>query len=289
MKNILPLLLLTLIPFISQAQKTHDFHLDETYAISANGSLELSADDADVTIIGENRSDVHVKIDYMVMTKGLEWGNREFRVDVNTEGGDLSIKEYRKSNTTTMGFVSSEYTIVIKAPYGVSLDINGDDDDYSISSIAGNISINADDADVELKNCTGNDFFFDLDDGDIKMDQGKGMLKARMDDGDIEIVNGAFEEIDYRSDDGHLALETSIGPNALFRFGGDDSDFDIVITQGGGTFTINHDNGRIAYDNNFRLVDKEEDRIELSLTGGRAKVIFSGDDINVSLTSTGSN
>jgi hypothetical protein len=289
MKKISPLILLFLIPIISQAQKTHDFHLDETYSIGAQGSLELSADDADVTIVGENRNDVHVKVDYNVTTKGLEWGNREFRVEVINDGGNLSIKEYRKGSSTTVGFVSSEYTIVIKAPIGVSLDIKGDDDDYSISSIAGNISLNADDADVNLKNCTGSDFYFDLDDGDIKMDRGKGTLKVRMDDGDIEILNGAFEEIDYRSDDGHLGLETSIGPNALYRFSGDDSDFDIVITQGGGTFTINHDNGRIAHDNNFRLVNKEEDKMELSLTGGRAKVIFTGDDISVSLTSTGSN
>ena len=75
----------------------------------------------------------------------------------------------------------------------------------------------------------------------------------------------------------------------MFKFSGDDSTFDIVITQGGGTFTINHDDGNIDYDDNFRLMDKEGDRTVLSLTGGRAKIIISGDDIRVNLASTQSN
>jgi hypothetical protein len=185
--------------------------------------------------------------------------------------------------------VSIDYKIEIRAPFGSNVDITGDDDDYSLTAINGEISINADDADVHLKNCQGNRFFFDLDDGDVTMDQGHGQLTARMDDGDIEIRNAAFQNIDYRGDDGDVAIETSISPNAIFKFSGDDSTFDIVITQGGGTFTINHDDGNIDYDNNFRLVDKESERTVLSLTGGRGKVIISGDDIRVNLASTQSN
>lgn len=285
--SVLALALFITTPLL--AQKTTDFHLDETYNLGANGTIYLSADDADVTITGENRQDVAVKIDYVARSKGLEIGSREFRVDIADKGGDLYIEEYRKSNATIMGFVSSEYTIEIKAPYGVSLDINGDDDDYEISGINGAISIDADDADAVLKNCGGDRFFFDLDDGDIKMDEGKGELTVRMDDGDLEIINAAFDEIDYRADDGDFALETMIGPNAMYRFNGDDSTFDLVVTRGGGSFTINHDNGRIDYDNNFRLMDKDEDRTVLNLTGGRAKIIFSGDDIRVNLASRQTN
>jgi len=289
MKPLLTLICLIAISFSSRAQKATDFHLNETYSIGENGTIYLSADDADVLITGENRKDVAVKIDYIVQSKGIEWGNREFRVDVNNRGADLHIEEYRRSNTTIVGYVSSEYKIEIKAPIGVNLDIKGDDDDYMIRAIAGDISIVADDADAELLGCTGSSFFFDIDDGDVKMDQGKGEFTARLDDGDIEIINASFDEIDYRSDDGHFALETSIGPNAMYRFNGDDSTFDIVVTAGGGSFTINHDNGRIDYDENFQLMDKDEDRTILNLTGGRAKILFSGDDIRVSLATRHSN
>ena len=264
-------------------KEAHSTRLDEIYKIDENGTIYLSADDANVTIKGENRNDVAVKIDYEVRSKGVQWGSREFRVDVANRGGDLHIEEYKKSNATIMGYVSSDYTIEILAPVGVNLDIRGDDDDYMITAVNGEISIDADDADAVLKGCGGDRFFFDIDDGDIKMDQGRGQLTARMDDGDIEIINAAFDEIDYRADDGDFALETSIGPNAMYKISGDDSTFDLVVTKGGGSFTINHDNGRIDYDNNFQLMDKDEDRTVLNLTGGRAKIIISGDDIRVSL------
>ncbi|MEN8247901.1 MAG: DUF4097 family beta strand repeat-containing protein [Bacteroidota bacterium] len=283
---IIPALFISLIGY---SQKQTDFNLDETYPIDLGGTIYMNINDAKVTIKGEDRKDVKVKIDYVVRSKGIEWGNREFSVDVDSRGGDLYIKEYRQGNTTIMGYVSVEYSIEINAPFDVSLDIRGDDDDYNITAINGEVSINADDADVVMKNCKGNRFFFDIDDGDIFMDEGKGQLTARVDDGDIEIRNANFENIDYRGDDGDVAIETSIGPNAIFRFSSDDSTIDLVITEGGGTFSIDHDNGRIDYDNNFRLMEKDDDRTVLSLTGGRAKIVIKGDDIRVNLASTFSN
>lgn len=288
MKNLLiiPILLISLVAY---GQKQSDFHLDETYDIDPGGTIYLSANDAKVTISGEDRKDVAVKIDYYVRSKGIEWGNREFKVEVDTRGGDLSIKEYRRGNTTIMGYVSTEYKIEIKAPFNTNLDIRGDDDDYDILAMNGEISIDADDADVILKACKGDRFFFDIDDGDIYMDEGKGQITARMDDGDIEIRNGNFESIDYRGDDGDVALVTTVGPNAFFKFSGDDNTYDIVVAEGGGTFSIDYDDGRIDYDNNFKLVEKREDRTVLTLTGGRGKVVINGDDIRVNLASTGSN
>ena len=289
MKNLLFTLAIICTTSLAFGQKGNSFNLDESYSLGENGTIYLNADDAKVTITGEDRKDVAVKIDYHINSKGIEWGTREFHVDVESRGGDLHIEEYKRNKVTTMGYVSTDYKIEIRAPFGANLDIKGDDDDYLLTAINGEISINADDADVQLKNCQGDRFFFDLDDGDIMMDQGRGQLTARMDDGDIEIRNAAFQNIDYRGDDGDVALETSISANAYFKFSGDDSTFDLVITQGGGTFTINHDDGNIDFDDNFRLMDKERDRTVLSLTGGRAKIIISGDDIRVNLASTQSN
>jgi hypothetical protein len=289
MKNLLFSLVIIFTTSLAFGQKENDFNLNELYSLGENGTIYLIADDAEVTITGENRKDVAVKIDYHINSKGIEWGSREFRVDVEPRGGDLHIEEFKRNKVTTMGYVSIDYKIEIKAPFGANLDINGDDDDYFVTAINGEISINADDADVNLKNCQGDRFFFDIDDGDVTMDEGRGQLTARMDDGDIEIRNASFQNIDYRGDDGDLAIETSISANAMFKLSGDDSTFDMVITQGGGTFTINHDDGNIDYDDNFRLMDKEGDRTVLSLTGGRAKVVISGDDIRVNLASTQSN
>jgi putative adhesin len=289
MKNSLFTLIFCFSAGLVIGQKQNSFNLNKSYPLDNNGTIYLDTDDAEVTIIGEDRQDVAVKIDHFVKNKGLEWGSREFRVDVEHREGDLYINEYEKNSTAVMGYVSTDYKIVIRAPYGSNLDIKGDDDEYQFSDINGEITVKADDGNVTLKNCQGNRFFFDLDDGDVTMDQGKGQLTARMDDGDINVINATFQSIDYRGDDGKVAIETSIGPSAIFKFSGDDTTFDLVITRGGGTFTINHDDGKIDYDNNFRLMDKSGDRTVLSLTGGRGKIIISGDDIRVNLATTQSN
>lgn len=289
MKTSIFTLLIISLSSLAFSQKQNEFHLNKSYSLADNGRIYLTAHDAKVTITGEDRTDVAVRIDYYVNSKGIEWGTREFTVDVTARSGDLYIKEYKQGNTTIMGYISIDYKIDIRAPRGSSLDIKGDDDTYNITSIDGEISIEADDADVFLKDCGGDRFFFDLDDGDVFMDQGRGQLTARMDDGNIEIINANFETIDFRGDDGDFSLETSIGPNAMFKFSGDDATFDIVITSGGGTFNIRHDDGNIDYDNNFRLMDKGNGRITLSLTGGRGKINISGDDIRVNLTSIQSN
>ncbi len=265
------------------SQNTTAFHLDETYTLKNNGTIYLSLHDAGVSIMGENRNDVAVKIDYEVTTKGIEWGSREFNIEVTNQDGDLHIQEYRKSNKGLVGYSSSHYKVVIKAPYASNWAIKGDDDNYTINTIKGSIRIVADDAEAVLENCGGDSFYFDLDDGSITMDRATGQLTARMDDGKLTIANATLETIDYRSDDGEVSLQTTVGPNAMFKFIGDDTDYDIVVTRGGGTFTIKHDDGRIDYDSNFRLMDKEENRLVLSLTGGRGKVIISGDDIKVNL------
>ena len=289
MKTSIFLPLVLIMANLYYGQNHNEFHIDQSYPINNTGTLYLSLHDADVTIIGENRQDVALKLDYFVSRKGIEWGNKEFYVEVDPKDGDLYIEEFREGSITIMGYSSTEYKVVIKVPNGVTLNIKGDDDDYNITAINGEISIDADDADVLLKHCQGNSFYFDLDDGDVIMDEGRGSLTARMDDGDIEISNAAFDNIDFRGDDGELALETSITPNSLFKLIGDDANFDIVITNGGGTFTIKHDDGDIDYDNNFRLMEQEEHRTVLALTGGRGKVIISGDDIRVNLASTQSN
>ena len=289
MKNLSILFLLMAIGLPGFSQQSIEYHLDETYPLKVNGTVYLSAHDATISIVGEDRQDIAVKVDYQVNSKGIEWGTREFYMEVTPADGNLYITEHRKGTKGIVGYSSTEYNIIIKAPKGSSWDIKGDDDEYKIRTINGSISIVADDADVILKGCQGKQFYFDLDDGNISMDQAAGQLTSRMDDGNLEIANSSLETIDYRGDDGEVALQTSVGPNAMFKFIGDDAQYDIVITSGGGTFTIKHDDGRIDYDSNFRLMDKEEERLVLSLTGGRGKVVISGDDIKVNLSAPAAN
>jgi hypothetical protein len=69
------------LSFIAYCQDG-DFHLDKTYKASKTGTIDLRSSDAKVFITGSDRSDVHVKIDRKITTKGMVWGGKDFTVEV---------------------------------------------------------------------------------------------------------------------------------------------------------------------------------------------------------------
>ncbi|MEP2772522.1 MAG: DUF4097 family beta strand repeat-containing protein [Fulvivirga sp.] len=276
-------LILLLIAFVAQAQE--EFKLDQEYRMNLSGTIYLDSDDADVTISGSDRPDVRVRIYRKVETKGFVWGDTDFEVIVEENDGDLKIYEKSSgSHISVVGYMEEKYTIDIEAPKGVSLTINGDDDDYLITNINGAIDLDIDDGDAELRNCGGSYFKFDLDDGDINVDQARGKLIARLDDGDIEIENATFDEVDVRVDDGDIVIETSFAANGSYKFRADDSDIVLNITGGDADIEIDHDDSRLYTSGDFQTLQDGEDFTRLKLGTGGAAVRIDVDDATVRLT-----
>jgi len=281
MKPALMALALFILPIVLMAQDT--YQLDETYDINLDGTINLNTDDADIRIIGSNRSDVHLKVYRKVATRGIVWGEKDFHVDVTSRNGNLDIRDVQKGSTSVIGYLKEVYKIEIQVPLGISFNIKGDDDDYIIRNIAGSISLNMDDGDAELYNCTGNNFEFNLDDGDIIMDKAAGSLYVKADDGDVEIKNASFTSIKAKLDDGDLVIETSLVDHGVYEFNSDDSDISLNITSGGGKFEIKHDDSRVRTAGNFEKLVNQENYTELQLAEGKAKIKVRVDDASVSL------
>jgi len=268
----------------AQSTKTEDFHLDKEYKIEATGTLYLDASDAKVFITGSKRTTAHVKIDREVSTKGLVFGDREFRVDVIEQNGNLSIKEKSGSTTVSMvGYHYEKYTINIEVPEGVSLSIDGDDGDYFLKSVSGSIELDLDDADVELTGCLGKEFRVKLDDGDLRMDTGRGTLDVEADDADVEIKNASFDKIMVQMDDGDFKVETAFAENGDYRIDAQDGLVSIKVLGGGGKFDIRHDDGRVTTEGGFQIVEQSEDRTRVTLASGNARVDIRADDARVRL------
>ncbi|WP_138431973.1 DUF4097 family beta strand repeat-containing protein [Fodinibius saliphilus] len=279
------LLVATLILSISVYAQDGVFNLDREYEIDSGGTVHLNSDDADVTIEGSDRSNVHLVVYRNIDVDGWKLGSSgEFDIEVEERGGDLYIREVDSEKFRMLfGSVESEYRITLEVPSNVSLDLQGDDDDYEISDIEGALSVNADDSDLDLSGMTGNDFSFDLDDGSIRMDEGRGDLKVRMDDGDVYVRQAAFNEIDADFDDGEMDITTSLANDGLYIFDFDDGELELNITGGGGDFDISHDNASIRTDNMFEELDKDERRSLYRLSGGEARVEIDIDDGDVEL------
>ena len=263
-----------------------EFHLDKVYTVNKTGNIDLSSSDAKVFITGSLRPDAHVKIDRKVLIKGIYASREDFNVEVESENGNLKIKEYQTSvRNGIISYQSEEYKIVIEAPEGVSLTVRGDDGDYHIKNVNGAISMSIDDADAELSDCLGSKFSFRIDDGDIRMNKGKGSLEIDADDADVEIYNGAFTSIRADADDGDIIIETSLANNGEYDFNTQDGMVSLNVTGGGGEFDIRHDDGDVIAQGAFKTAYESEDRTKLTLSSGSARVVVRADDAKVKLTS----
>ncbi|MTI22756.1 hypothetical protein E1176_17120 [Fulvivirga sp. RKSG066] len=284
MKSLAYSMIALLFPFVLQAQD--EYKLNKEYEINLNGTLSLNTNDANVKITGSNRSNVALKVYRKITTKGVSWGDKSFSIEVEQKNGNLDIYEKSEgSHFSVAGYVREEYTIDIDVPLGISLDINGDDDDYLINNIKGSIALKLDDGDVELNNCGGSSFDFNADDADISMRGGSGSIKIRQDEGEVNIKNAAFSEIDATMDDGDMVIETSLASDGSYYFKADDGDIVLSVLSGGGNFLIDHDDSRLYTSGNFTMMKKDDNHTELKLGDGSALVKIRVDDASIRINS----
>lgn len=271
---------------VAQPSKMGNYHLDKTYSLNPKGTITLHSSDANVFITGSARPDVHVKIDRVVETKGFVLGNHEFSVDVSEVNGNLSVREKNGSGSiSVVGYIHEKYAINIEAPEGASLVLRGDDGDYYIKTIHGAMDINLDDADVEFTGCQGNQFKFRLDDGNLTMDEGRGTLDVVADDVDVEIADGKFDKILADVDDGDFVIETTLTNSGDYFISGQDGLISLTVLGGGGQFDIRHDDARLITEGAFSEIERSEERSQLTLANGKAKIEIRADDGRIKLSS----
>lgn len=282
------LIILTIIFLVSGMEvsaQDHEYNLDETYSLDEDGTIHLQSNDAEVSIRGTDRSDVHLVVYHRIDVDGLEIKSEdEFEMVVEDRNGELHIRENNRENGRfVLGNVRKEYRITIEAPRAASLDISGDDDDYEISGFDGSLKLDADDAEIDLRELNGDNFEFDIDDGRINMDQGKGQLKLDMDDGELFVRRADFTEVDARSDDGTIDITSSLSGDGFYRFDMDDGNVRLNVAGGGGEFDIRHDDGSVRVDPDFEEIRSEEEYSVYRLAGGESKIDIYTDDGSIEL------
>ncbi len=271
------LLSFALLPYYAFAQDD-EFSLDQEYALAPDGTIELTCDDAEVRIVGSDRATAHVVIYRKLTTKGIVNNDQTFDVRVSEQDGNLIIEEEQQGGISVVGYVDEEYTIDIEAPQGVSLQVRSDDGNVRIERVGGAISLQNDDGDVQLQDCTGASFDLRVDDGDISMNQGQGVLRVSTDDGDVTVKDGAFTAINVSVDDGDVALATTLSDDGEYDIVANDGGVDLQVIGGGGTIEVRHDDSDLDTSGQFTLVKSSDDYTELSLPDGNARVNLRVDD-----------
>lgn len=281
-------LMMIMLPMLSQAQDyDEEYTLDRNYPISAGGTIHLKSNDADVQITGSDRDSVHVYVVYRANFKGITLDKDfSFRMNVESKGGNLYVSE-SPDNTSSMvlgiGVLDQEYSIIIEAPRSAGLNIDGDDDNYQLSHINGDIKLEADDGDIVLRDCKGDHFEFDIEDGNLQLSGGKGFLKFETEDGAVQVANGKFKEIRGKSEDGDVKVATDLISDGVYRFEMEDGDLDFTALSGGGTVTIDRDDGDISNSGSVKQLSKEEHHAVYRIPGGEGVVDISIEDGDIHL------
>lgn len=284
LQNTLLVAILCLIVTPVYAQDS-EYNLDETFSVQKNGTIHLNSDDAEVSIKGTDRSDVHLVVYRRVDVDGWNVNtDGTFDVEVENRGGDLYIREDDNEKFQfTVGSIDKEYRITIEAPHDVALELKGDDDRYEISDVNGGVRLKADDSEVELERIKGEEFDFDIDDGSIRMDDGQGRLKLNMDDGEFVVKNGKFSEITADFDDGEMDVTTTLANSGSYKFDMDDGELEFNSAGGGGEFDISYDKRNVHVGSAFKELSSKEGRSVYRLSGGEARIDIDMDDGEVEL------
>lgn len=281
MRYLLSMLLLLSLSISAIAQKTHEFHLNESYSITTGGVIHLESNDADVTITGSDRNDVYVKVDYRLEVRGMTFGdNDKFRMEVRESSDGLRIREVSGATNIRgiVGSIKEDYKIRLEVPYHAQLDIEGDDDDYNISGIDGDIKLSAEDGDIRIQNSKSKKTQIFVDDADINIYDGQGKLRLRGEDCDIKIKNGDYSAIDLDVDDSNVELETRLANHGKYQLEGADGDFNISFLSGGGEIWIKHDDGSLITNGSFEIREHGDHNKRLRLEGGNAQIRIRLDD-----------
>lgn len=277
---------LLLLTAPSLARDDVSFDLDKTYPMDKDGTLYLSSNDADLTIIGSDRKDVHVFVEYRLDIRGLSrnWKASDFDFEVFAENGNLRMRD-TEVMINSVGFISwnEHYIIRIEAPRSISLNLRLDDDNSTVENIDGEISLSMSDGDALLRDVHGDRFDLEADDGTIELIGGRGTLDISLDDGDIIVRDGNFDEIIGRMADGDMEIATKLADKGRYRVRADDGDIYFNVLGGGGEFHLDFDDGRARASGGFEEIDSDDHYRLLHLKGGNARVDLRVNDGRITL------
>ncbi len=278
-KYLFLILFLTGISITSFQAQSQIYDLDEYYEIPFKGMIELRTNDAEITITGTDRKDVHLVVHREAVARNLlRKGDPGFEFEVSRQDERLRIIERRENNAVIGYYTEKVYVITLEVPQDVNLILQGDDDDYLVQNIAGKIYLNAEDGDAQFENCTGNEFDFIMDDGTLYMEGGRGKLRAEGEDGEFIFEKSDFYILDVRMDDGDLRLVTRFHDKGKYEIYNEDGSIDLKILDGGGEIRIRHSDGIVRASRHFEYLIDEDHETLLELPGGNARMYIRTDD-----------
>lgn len=268
-------LLLNFSAFLGATETSSFFDLDEVYSISENGTVHLDSEDAEVQITASERSDVRVQVRYSQKKGGL-WSSKGSTLEefeITERNGDLYLNDIfnNRNNFVFFGWTNTDYVIEIEIPKSVNIELRGEDDDYELKGITGDIELDAVDGDVVIRDCTSK-IDLEMVDGDVSIKRCSGKAKIELVDGELQISRGQFEDLKVETVDGDMDIETSLKSDGNYRIATTDGDVSLEITKGGAEIRIDRGDGDVNVCREFKERRSRSADLAYQLEDGGAEI-----------------
>ncbi len=286
MKYILILIALSYSMTVSSQQI---YKYNDSHKIGTGKTLHLSSNDANVIISGNNTSNASIEI--YREAKGSIAKKEDFGFEIEEKNGDLFILERRKqSKVNFIGYLNiMEYTINISLPHNVKLKLEGDDDNYEIKNIDGEIIIKSEDGNVNIFECNSPKINIKSDDGNINIANFNGDFKTSLEDGNITMTDCVINNFDVKIDDGNINLKYCETRDTKIRT--EDGNINLDVVKGDLSVTLD-DGDFVAHDVYSQNIDIKGYDGDVSLglhmeNNANYKIELDDGDLDIELLSGG--
>ena len=281
------------------------YEVNETYSLGSDGTIFLNASDADISIEGSNRSDVHIVV-YRKVT-GKRVAEQKFSVIVKEKGGDITLDDHivpnKKGNSHWKYSKKTDYRITINAPQSAHLNIISEDGNIKLENLNGNLEAVLEDGDLDIQNSElknvkiltedGNVSMlgkitetaqFHSEDGNIDIQEINGKLDAVLEDGNLNINRSSLTACQISNEDGNVHLRTSLAGSGEHKITTEDGDVVMELLSGDATFTLSHEDGSVHTSGDFKTIKQDKRKTIVStINTSETKVEISTEDGDITV------
>lgn len=232
----LPALTVTLATALAAspvAAETIERDFNHRFDTGSDARLVLRHGDGDVTIEAWDQDAIEVDVRYRLDATRIGIGSRNvFDVSFEERGTTLYVigKEKRAGGIGVFASTRQEHSYRVRAPRHVVLELSGDDGNIEIDGWHGDIRIDLDDGNIDLREIDASRTVIQVEDGDTVIAGLRGELDLTADDGDVTVRDCDSERIEIDVEDGDIAIDRCQGHLAIFTDDGEVSLSDIRAT-----------------------------------------------------------
>jgi DUF4097 and DUF4098 domain-containing protein YvlB len=260
---------------------------DTTFAVDADGRLEVTQIEGVVRIEAWDRAEMRVVASY---------DEEEGRLEVRQSGGAIHVSAKGEWGEP----VYAEFDITV--PRRMALELSGAELEVSVDGTAGDVSVSTAEGDISLAGGTGNVALNAVDgtvtvsgasgkiainavDGDISVTRANGAVTATAVDGSVVLQEITSDNISVNAVDGDITYRGTISDGGRYVLSTHDGDLDVVIPEGSNArISVDTFSGDLETDFPFQFEgDFGKKRISFTVGTGKALVELSAFDGTISL------